>query len=252
MPPPKKTPAPPLSPESAEIVKQMLAVAPSIPREAKTYSPAEAPVEIQFMDEYYWDGVSDQKNGRRLVGGGGNIQTENKAAKAMMEWRTLDPQNLTVNVYYLGNTANGPDRFLRDAATKGYGTINLCFSHGSNVRSTFNVAAALANVPNPDNLSAPLFGIGSCYAGIQNEAIPKADRLPSAPESKKDTTGWWILSDWAPMIQATDDIIRQRLKDGKKVTVNLYFGEMKDNSQTAKNGKLEWNPHPNRYGDWKW
>ncbi|SRR5579871_1240304 len=225
------------------------------PLAVKIYSPKSAPIGLSFADETFWAVIRDQMSGKPGIGvdsdAGKNIARENAAAKAMMEWQSL--KGLDLQIYYVGNSDKGPEEFLKDAAKKGYGSVNVFFGHG-NGGVNFDLTAALKNLENPGNAAPPLFGIGSCFAARYNREIPKENQIPNAPDNKDELSGVQTPRFWTPMIEAADKIIRERLGAGAKLQVNLYFGEMSMNSYDVDLGLRfkNWAPHPNRYQDWKW
>lgn len=226
------------------------------PTAEKIYSEKDAPIGLRFFDEGYWLVIRDQMSGKPGtivdLDPKKNIAKENAAAKAMMEWRDL--KGIEFNVYYVGNSDSGPQKFLETAAKNGYGSINLFFGHG-NGKSDFNLAKELEKLKNPGNAPAPLFGIGACYATLYNREIPKGNRIPNLPENDGVVINAHAPVEDTPMIDAADKIIRERLQKGEKIQVNLYFGEMAMNTYDLdpKTFKFKaWATHPDRYKDWKW
>lgn len=225
------------------------------PLAVKIYLPKDAPVGLKFADETFWAAMRDQMTGKPGLFVDLNkkkdIARENAAAKAMMEWRNI--KGLDIQTYYIGNSDRGPEEFLKDAAKKGYGSVNVFFGHG-NGQMTFDLGAAVKQLENPGKAAPPLFGIGSCFAAFYNSAIPKEYQIPNVPDNKKDIMGAETPVYWTPMIESVDKIIRERQKKGEKLQLNLYFGEMDLNSYQV-DGTLtfkNWDPHPDRYQNWKW
>jgi RHS repeat-associated protein len=234
-----------------------------MPVDEKIYSPKEAPIGLEFADELYWNAIRSQINGNPAVGQSvagekRDYSRENAAAQAMLGWRDL--KGLDLHIYYIGNSDRAPDRFLREAlnnakeaAKKGYGSINLFFGHG-NGNVYFQFSQALKEVTIPDNVAPPLFGMGCCYASLYNDKIPQASQIPNLPTNRGTIGTGLSPAYWTPMIEAVDKLIRERLKKGDKVQVNIYFGEFSMNgfSLDPRTGQFTgWHPHPNRYQEWK-
>ena len=227
------------------------------PMAEKIYSEKDAPVGLKFCDEYFWNVIREQMSGKPGIfidmDKGKNIARENVAAKAMMGWRDL--KGLDINIYYIGNDDRGPEQFLKDAATKGYGSVNLFFGHGGG-DVNFNLAGAVDKGENPDKAAPSLFGIGSCYARNYNGQIPAGNRIPITPTNAGKIIAGETPREWTPMIEAVDKIIRDRMQKEEKIQLNIYFGEMSMNSflldpQTGRDF-MEWHPHPDRFRTWKW
>ncbi len=225
------------------------------PTVAKIYSEKDAPVGLSFADGGLWRAVRGQMSGKPFVDDldkRKNVARENAAAKAMMGWRDL--KGLDLHIYYIGNSAQGPEMFLKDAVTKGSGSVNIFFGHGSG-DMRFEVGAALQKVPPAGKAAAPLFGLACCYAKYYNDKVPEKSRIPNVPTNAKEIMVGDGLVENTPMLEAVDKIIRDRLKNKEKLQVNIYFGEMSMNgfSLDPKTGQFkEWDPHPNRFREWKW
>lgn len=150
----------------------------------------------------------------------------------------------------------GPQQFLQDASTKGYGSINLFFGHG-NGHTDFNLEAALKKLDSSNGAAPPLFGIGACFAKLLNEQIPPQNQVPNYPTNAGKIMAGSAPAYWRGMISSVDEIIRERINNGKTVQVNLYFGEIRMNSyepdptDPAHLNFGRWVAHSHRYQDWK-
>ncbi len=182
-----------------------------------------------FADEDIYSNVKAQASPKYEFDVSKADREKNVAAlKMMAAWQTN--KDITVNVFYVTGD-RGTEEFLNDAVKNGPGSINLYFGHGGDelsedpdtlkaLQALAKQGAASASVP------APLFGISSCFAGVYNRQIPKTLLVPAAPDNAKTIMGWEWPSNFRPMLEAVDGIIKSRLKDKQKVVVNLYFGDM--------------------------
>ena len=239
-------------------VRQQFAGVPAdkdAPTKAKIYTASDAPVGLTFADEDYWSTIYDRLS-KIVTFSDSNGPAVSKtqiaaAAQAMKGRRGLNGPK--VNVYYIANSQNSPQQFIEDASKKGYGSINLYFGHGNLKKSTFDWPSALGKLQNPKGLPAPRFGIGGCYADELNSEIPQENQLPVYPKNDNTIMAGTAPQWWTPMINSVDSMIKDRVKAGQTVELNLYFGELRMNTYQPDNTFRfkSWNPHPNRYGNWK-
>ncbi len=186
-------------------------------------SEKDAPKDVVFSDEVLW-----QSRLPSIVYISPEDKEKNqKAVKAMMDWRDLKNKCYELNVYYVTDDNNGPVQFLSDAVKKGAGSINLFFGHGSG----FDVTYKMQVPATPGGQDPPLFGIASCYASQFNGLIPEANLIANAPTNKFKIKVGEYLTYASPMILEADRIIRDRIKNQRKVQLNLYFGEFEKRVQ---------------------
>ena len=143
--------------------------------------------------------------------------------------------------------AIGCEQFLEHAARHGPGSINLYLGHGDR-GVDFDLEKYLrANFPNAS--PPPLYGMGCCFTTSYNGYIPDANRIKPTPTNKDAIHSGTMPHYIKEMVEAMDKLIRERLKKGDPVNVNLYFGEF---DSRLLNLTGEYDPITSAYDQWNW
>jgi hypothetical protein len=210
----------------------VLAALPDLSEFLYVRKPGYVPLQFNYMDEidrvYFTNltnGLKPSNMGPRLYAIG--------AANAMVGWRIVSAQNpnLIVNKYYITDDSNSPYWFLRYATRySAQNSINLFFGHGGSVNKALNYNGLFKNVVSNNGL--PLFGMSCCLASTYNGWIPKEFLIKNVQDNDGEVNGVEIPYIVAPMIMEADKIIKNRIQNGLKTEVNLFFGAFQDRSIT--------------------